>query len=226
MALKALLLDKDREIFPLLGDIFNVTGHKLLIAANEDMFAELVGSTEVDIVMINHSDIKAWLSSELNFIRKPFNPLELLNKLSYLHKLGPEDAHQLDFVNTIVKLTNLKESRIVEVSDGTTCNVLIYEGAVLGIDCTLEELRGILESEKRLVKVRDYENLELEQRFRDSRDLIKTLIEKAKPVQVVISEGERVVREFRPVEEIEENLYRVSKFASVPVLLKNAYLRI
>ncbi len=254
MAIKALLLDKDREIFPLLGDIFNVTGHKLLIAANEDMFAELVRSTEVDIVMINHSDIRAWLSSwredraplpffildreeeeiklrnigfsELNFVRKPFNPLELLNKLSYLHKLGPEDAHQLDFVNTIIKLTNLKESKIVEVSDGTACNVLIYEGAVLGTDCTLEELRGVLESEKRLVRVKDYENLELEQRFRDSQDFVKTLIEKAKPVQVVISEGERVVREFRPVEEIEENLYRVSKFASVPVLLKNAYLRI
>jgi len=43
---------------------------------------------------------------------------------------------------------------------------------------------------------------------------------------VVISEGERVVREFKPVEEIDENLYRVSKFASVPVLLKNVYLRV
>jgi len=254
MAIKALLLDKEREIFPLLGDIFNVTGHKLLIATNEDMFGELIRSTDVDIVMINHSDIKAWLNSwredraplpfflvdreeeelklrnmgfsELNFIRKPFNPLELLNKLSYLHKLGPEDAHQLGFVNTVVKLTNLRESRVVEISDGTTCNVLMYEGAVLGIDCTLEELRGILESESWLVKVKEYGDLELEQRFRDSKDFVKTLIEKAKPVQVVISAGERVVREFRPVEEIEENLYRVSKFASVPVLLKNVYLRI
>ncbi len=254
MAVKALLLDKEREIFPLLGDIFNVTGHKLLIATNENMFSDLIRSTDVDIVMVNHSDVKAWLNSwredraplpfflvdreeeelklrnmgfsELNFIRKPFNPLELLNKLSYLHKLGPEDAHQLGFVNTVVKLTNLRESKVVEVSDGTTCGVLMYEGAVLGTDCTLEELKGVLESESCLVKVKDYEDLELEQRFRDSRDFIRTLVEKAKPVQVVISAGERVVREFRPVEEVEENLYRVSKFASVPVLLKNVYLRI
>ncbi len=254
MAVKALLLDKDREIFPLLGDIFNVTGHKLLIAANEKMFSDLIYSTDVDIVMINHADVKAWLNawkedkialpfffidreeeerklrsvgfSELNFIRKPFNPLELLNRLSYLHKLGPEEASQLGLLNTLIKLSNSKKTVLVEVSDSTDCNILMYEGKILGLDCTLDGILSILESESVSVNVKDYEEIELEQRFKDTKDFIQNLIEKAKPIRVVLSEGEKVLKEFKPVEEVEENLYRVSKFASVPVLLKNVYLRI
>lgn len=255
MPIKALLLDREREVFPLLGDIFDVTGHKLLIAANDEMYTELVSSTDIDIVILNHTDIKSWFRSwhneratlpfflvdreedekrllnmgfsELNFVRKPFNPLELLNKLSYLHKLGPiEEAHKLDLINTVVKLSNLRKSGVVEVSDGKTCSILIKDGVVEGMDCTLEELRSILESEDRIVRVRDLESIDVEQRFRGTLDFVKSIIEKAKPIKVVLSEGERIVKEFEPVEEIEEGLYRVSKFAGIPVLLKNVYLRI
>ena len=255
MAIKALLLDRDREVFPLLGDIFNVTGHKLLIASDDRMYKDLISSTDIDVVILNHTDIKSWFESwkkdkgtlpfflvdreeeeerllnmgfsELNFVRKPFNPLELLNKLSYLHKLDPfEEPHQLGLINTVVKLSNLKESRIVEVSDGKTCNILIREGVLEGMDCTLEELRDVLEGEEPLVKVKDFESIELEQRFSGALDFVKTLVEKSKPVQVVVSEGEKIVRELKPVEQIDEGLYRVSKFASVPVLLKNVYLRV
>ncbi len=255
MAIKALLLDRDREVFPLLGDIFNVTGHKLLIAADDDMYRDLVSSTDIDIVILNHTDIKAWFDSwkkdrgtlpfflvdreeeekrllnmgfsDLNFVRKPFNPLELLNKLSYLHKLDPfEGAHQLGLINTLVKLANLRESRIVEISDGINCNILMREGVLEGMDCTLDELRNLLENEKPIVKVKDFKEIDFEQRFGGTLEFIKTLIEKSKPVQVVLSEGEKIVKELKPVEEIDEGLYRVSKFASVPVLLKNVYLRI
>ncbi len=254
MAIKALLLDREREVFPLLGDIFNVTGHKLLIAANDNMFRDLVASTEIDVVILNHTDIKSWLESwkgkatlpfflvdreeeekrllsmgfsELNFVKKPFNPLELLNKLSYLQKLNPlEDAHQLGMVNTIIKLSNMKETRIVEVSNSASCNILLKEGTVEGIDCTLEELMSILGSEKVLTKVKEAQEMEVEQRFGDTLEFVKTLIGKSKPVSVVLSEGDRIVKEFKPVEEEEENLYRVSKFSNVPILLKNVYLRI
>ena len=255
MSIKALLLDREREVFPLLGDIFNVTGHKLLIAANDGMFKELVSSTDIDTVILNHTDIKSWFESwtgeratlpfflvdreeeeerllnmgfsELNFVRKPFNPLELLNKLSYLHKLNPlEEAHRLGLINTVVKLSNLKESRVVEVSNGKSCCISIKEGILQGMDCTLEELRSILESEKPMVRVREFREIELEQKFGNTFEFVKTLIEKAKPVKVVLSEGEKIIKELEPVEEIEEGLYRVSRFASVPVLLKNVYLRV
>lgn len=255
MSIKALLLDRDREVFPLLGDIFNVTGHKLLIAANDKMFADLIDSADIDIVILNHSDIKSWLSSwkndrgtlpffivdreeeelrllsmgfsDLNFVRKPFNPLELLNKLSYLHKLDPvEDAHQLGMVNTVVKLSNAGESKIVEISNTSSCNLLIKEGQLLGMDCTLEELASILESESVSVKVKNYEDIGLEQKFGSTFEFIKTLIERSKPVKVIASAGGKVGEEFKPVEEIAEGVYRVSKFATIPVLLKNVYLRI
>ncbi|MDQ7081670.1 MAG: hypothetical protein Q9N34_00710 [Aquificota bacterium] len=117
MAIKALLLDRDREIFPLLGDIFNVTGHKLLIAASDDMFRELISSATVDVVIINQADIKSWVEvcgedctplpffivereeeerrlrslgfSDLNYIRKPFNPLDLFEQAELSPQAGP-----------------------------------------------------------------------------------------------------------------------------------------
>ena len=255
MAIKALLLDREKEIFPLLGDIFNVTGHKLLIAANDSMFNDLIRSTEVDIVIINHADLKAWLDSwnseraplpffiierdeeevrlrgmgfnELNFVKKPFNPLELLNKLSYLHKIDPvESPHELGFANTVIKLSNMKESRLVDVSNGSSCTVAVFEGKVIGSECNLESLRTLLESDEVQVSVREYSEIEPDQRFMDTHDFMKTLIEKARPVEI-IAQGEEVVgEEVRLVEEIEEDLYRISKFSTIPVILKNAYLRI
>ncbi len=256
MSIKALLLDRDREVFPLLGDIFNVTGHKLLIAADDNMLKDLVESTDIDIVIVNHSDIKPWLStwkrdrgtlpfflvdreeeerrllrigfSDLNFVRKPFNPLELLNKLSYLYKLNPlEEAHQLGLMNTLIKLFNQRESKLVEVLHNTSsCRLLVKEGKVIGMDCNFEELRSLLESEDLLVKVKDGEEISLERKFGDTYEFIKILVEKTKPVQVVVSAGEKLESEFKQVEEIEEGLYRVSKLATVPILLKNIYLRI
>jgi DNA-binding response OmpR family regulator len=255
MSIRALLLDKDREIFPLLGDIFNVTGHKLLIATNENMFKDLINSTDVDIVMVNRTDTKSWLSSwkedkiplplfiidreeeelrfrsmgfsDLNYIRKPFNPLELLNKLNYLHRFtAEEDAQQLGLINTVIKIANGKESKLVEVSNSKLCVIAVEEGKVLGMDCTVEELRTVLESEELRIKVSDFDRIKLEQKFGSTHDFVKTLIERAKPVQITVTEGERVLEEVKPVEEIDEGLYRVSKFSTVPVILKNVYLRI
>ncbi|WP_457601497.1 oxygen-binding di-iron domain-containing protein [Hydrogenivirga sp.] len=255
MAIKALLLDRDREVFPLLGDIFNVTGHKLLIATNEDMFKDLVNSTDLDVVIVNHTDVKSWLSSwkegniplpfflldreeeelrfrnigfsDLNYIKKPFNPLELLNKLNYLYRLkAEEDSQQLGLINTVIKLSNERESKLVEVSNSNYCAIAVEEGRVLGMDCTVEELKTILESEDPKVRVKDFERIKFEQKFGDTFDFVKTLIERTKPVQVVITAGERALEEVKPVEEIDEGIYRVSRFSSVPVLLKNVYLRI
>lgn len=254
MSLKALLLDKEREVFPLLGDIFNVTGHKLLIAINDNLYKELLSSTDVDVVILNYADVKFWFESlekgkatlplflldreeeekrllslgfsELNLVRKPFNPLELLNKLSYAHKLSPiEDAHQLGLVNTIIKLSNLRESRLVEVSNGKTCRILIREGKLEGMDCNLEELRSILEGDH-LLRVREFDYIEPELRFGGTLEFIKALIEGAKPISVALSEGDRIVKEFKLVEELDKGLYRISRFASLPVLLKNVYLRV
>lgn len=250
MALKVLLLDKDREVFPLLGDIFNVTGHKLLVATDVKMFKDLVMSTDVDIVIVNHSDIKAWLSSwkkekgtlpfflldseedeeklfrlgfsELNFVKKPFNPLELLNKLSHLHALSPyEEAHNLKLINTLIKLMNLKDSKIVEVSNSKQCNVLVETGEVRGTDCTMNELITLL-GEEHTVKVKEYEDIQLESKFGNTYEFVKTILNTVKPTAVV--HREKGLARF--VEEVEEDIFRISKFSDVPILLKNVYLRI
>ncbi len=254
MAIKAILLDRDREVFPLLGDIFNVTSHKLLIATSDEMFNELIQSTEVDVVMLNHTDVKIWLSawkeeniplpfflldreeeelkfkllgfSDLNYIKKPFNPLELLNKLSYLHRLQPSDsANQLGLVNTIIKLANSKGSAIVEVSNSKSCLIAIEKGEVLGMDCTMEELRSILESEDLKVNTKRFEAITTEQSFAGTYEFIKTLMEKVRPVPAVVSKKE-ATEDVKLVEEVGEGVYRVSRFSTVPVLLKNVYLRI
>lgn len=256
MAIKALLLDREKEVFPLLGDIFNVTGHKLLIATNDDMFKDLISSTDVDIVLINQTDINAWSSSlekgkvslpffltekeqeeerlmnigfsELNYTRKPFNPLELLNKLSYLHKIEPEEgAHQLGFLNSVLKLLQKGKKGIVEISnDDRTCRIEVGEEDLEGTDCTVDELLNLFQDENSIVKVKDHEEIPKEQTFGGVKDFVKTLIERSKPVKVFVSEGEKIVKEVKPMEEVVEGVYRTSKFSSVPVLLKNVYLRV
>ena len=255
MALKALLLDREREIFPLLGDIFDVTGHKLMIATDEGMFAELVNSTNVDVVIINHADLKAWMDSwkrdrislpffivereeeeirlrtmgfgELNFVKKPFNPLELLNKLNHLYKGTPsEHSSELGFSTVIIKLFNERGTALLELSDGNSCAVAVKEGEVVGSECSVETVRTILEGDSVEVSVKEYEDIEVEHRFMNTRDFLKVLIERARPVEVIAS-GRRVAEEgVKLVDRIEEDLYRISKFSTIPIILKNAYLRI
>ena len=254
MAIKALLLDRDREVFPLLGDIFNVTGHKLLIATNDDMFQELVESADIDIVILNHTDVKIWLStfkkekvplpfflldredeevkfrsigfSELNFTLKPFNPLELLNKLSYLHRLSPEeDAKELGFLNTLIKLGYEKSTTLVEVSNSKSCLLTVQEGKVKGMDCTIEELKTILESEDLSVKLKPFETINHEQSFKDTEEFIKILLERVRPVPASVK-NVQTQEGVKLLEELDKGLYRVSKFSTVPALLKSVYLRI
>ncbi len=254
MAIKALLLDRDREVFPLLGDIFNVTGHKLLIATNDDMFQELVESADVDIVILNHTDVKIWLTaftkekiplpfflldreeeevkfksigfSELNFTLKPFNPLELLNKLSCLHRFSPEeDTKELGLVNTLIKLSYGGNTTLVEVSNSKSCLLTVQEGKVKGMDCTVEELRTILESEKLSIQLKPFEAINHEQSFEDTKEFLKVLLEKVRPVPAV-AKHVHVWEGVKLLEELDKGLYRVSKFSTVPALLKNVYLRI
>ncbi len=253
MAIKALLYDKDREIYPLLGDIFNVTGHKLLVAPDENIFKELVASTEVDIIMINKADINSWLSvlrenriilpffiadteeeeerlkrlgfSELNYIRKPFNPLELLNKLVYLEKLNPLDsAYRLGLINTVIKLFKTKADKVIELSNSQVYNIVVEKGQVSYMDCTIEELRNLVSEEDYKVKVKDKtEEIRSEVGFKHTYDFLKSFFETVKPVTVKVKE---TLPEFKFVEEVEKGIYRISKFASTKIILKNVYLRI
>ena len=254
MGLKALLLDRDKEVFPLLGDIFNVTGHKLLIATQDSMFFELVKSADVDVVIINHSDISAWLNtlsnsnpplpfflvdreeeeerllnmgfSELNFVRKPFNPLELLNKLSYLHSMNIEDAHLLGLVNTLVKLVREKREALVEISGSITCVVETDSQGHIRTDCSVEEILRLLSEEKKVLKVLEPSQIEGRFTFRNLMEFVKTLVEKSKPVISVSAQTQTAIKKVEGIEEIAEDLFRVSKVGTVPSLIKNVYLRI
>ncbi len=253
MSLRAILLDRFREVFPLLGDIFNVTGHKLLIATNDKMFKELLESTDTDIVILNQSDINVWLPalsmdkaplpffllsteeeenkirsvgfSELNYIQKPFNPLELLNKLSYLHNLSPEEgSQQLGFISSIVKLKNSKKHAVIELKDSKECSILIEEGNVVGITTSIEELKKILERDHTL-SVKAPRKVNIKTYFLNSEDFIKSLISSLEihPSFQATSYAEGGLK---PVEEVAEGVYRISKLSSFPSLIKNVYLRI
>ena len=149
-----------------------------------------------------------------------FHPLEKLDKVdapdSRKYLFRTHDGH-------------IVETVLIKERDHLTLCVSSQVGCAVG--CTfcataIDGLRTILDNEEVKVRVKEFDRVKLEQKFGDTYDFVKTLLERAKPVHAVVTSGERVLEEVKPVEEVEEGLFRVSKFSSVPVLLKNVYLRV
>jgi len=112
--MKFLLFDKEKKLYPIFGDILDITGHKLLVALNEkrakdllkvvspdflilqwkdrDFFGELLkeGYFVVPIFLVEDyqqaEELKKFGFSDFNILILPFNPLEFLNKSAKLYQ--------------------------------------------------------------------------------------------------------------------------------------------
>ena len=121
MSVLCLLLDKKKQYSSLLADIFNVTGHRLLIALSEEKAFELLQVTSPEVVLLTVEDLHFWFKildvgkyispiffveseedteklrsyglREFNWIVLPFNPMELLTKIVSISKILREPAH-------------------------------------------------------------------------------------------------------------------------------------
>lgn len=128
MGVLCLLLDKKKQYFPLLADIFNVTGHKLLIALEEEKAFEFLNVSSPEVLLLPIEDLNFWFKvlktgkyllpiffveeyeeaqklkryglREVNYIVLPFNPMELLTKIVNISKETYEQAH-LDYLGPI-----------------------------------------------------------------------------------------------------------------------------
>ena len=60
MGVLCLLLDKRKQYFPLLVDIFNVTGHKLLVALEEEKAFEFLRVSSPEVLLLSIEDMDFW----------------------------------------------------------------------------------------------------------------------------------------------------------------------
>ncbi|WP_340695076.1 hypothetical protein [Hydrogenobacter thermophilus] len=114
MSIRFLLLDEERKFFSFVSDIFDVTGHKLLVALDEQKAKDLLDATSFDILLAEIKHFNFWLDTvkggkylipifllenyedaeklkalgftDLNFVLLPFNPLDLLTKAVWLNR--------------------------------------------------------------------------------------------------------------------------------------------
>ncbi|MDW8066287.1 MAG: hypothetical protein RMI50_01265 [Aquificaceae bacterium] len=121
MGVLCLLLDKKKQYASLLADIFNVTGHRLLIALSEEKAFDLLQVTSPEVILLTVEDLHFWFKildvgkyispiffveseedteklrryglREFNWIVLPFNPIELLTKMVSISKIPKEPAH-------------------------------------------------------------------------------------------------------------------------------------
>ncbi len=134
MGIRFLLIDENRKFFSLISDIFDVTGHKLLVALDEQKARELLDATSFDIILMELKHLNFWLETikagkfpipvffidkyedaeklkalgftDLNFILLPFNPLDLLTKAVWLNR-GETDPKHLPLIGPVNLLLHL-----------------------------------------------------------------------------------------------------------------------
>ncbi|MEN3028756.1 MAG: hypothetical protein ABDH29_06030 [Aquificaceae bacterium] len=161
MGILCLLLDKKKKYSSLLADIFGITGHRLLIALDEEKALELLKIASPEVVLLPVVDIAFWFKllemgknlspvfflekhedmelvrryglREANCVVLPFNPMELLTKVVILNKEPREPAHleTIGPTSTLLKLMRL----------GATASIVV-EGQENS--CTLYMLDGVL----------------------------------------------------------------------------------
>ncbi|WP_448587193.1 hypothetical protein [Thermocrinis sp.] len=126
IAIKFLLLDKEEKLYPIFGDILDITGHKLMVALDEAKALDLLNMPSPDLLIIKWEnmdflfsilkddkfilpiflvedyqqveEIKKLGFSDLNILVLPFNPMEFLSKSFKLYTLRT-DKMQVDSPN-------------------------------------------------------------------------------------------------------------------------------
>ncbi len=150
MGIKFLLLDEERRFFPLISDIFDVTGHKLMVSLDETKAKELINAVQFDVLLLEKKHFNFWMNLirdgkytlpifliedyeyaqelkdmgfvDLNYILLPFNPLDLLTKAVWLNRLEkePKTLSSLGPINTLIHLFRLSISAITKLYNDST----------------------------------------------------------------------------------------------------------
>jgi len=112
--MKFLLFDKEKKLYPIFGDILDITGHKLMVALDEKKAKDLLKAVPPDFLILRWKDIDFFWEilkegyfvvpmflmedyqqaeglkkagfSDFNTLILPFNPLEFLNKSAKLYQ--------------------------------------------------------------------------------------------------------------------------------------------
>ena len=112
--MKFLLFDKEKKLYPIFGDILDITGHKLMVALDEKKAKDLLKAVSPDFLILRWKDIDLFGElikegyfvvpmflvedyqqaeglkkagfSDFNILILPFNPLEFLNKSAKLYR--------------------------------------------------------------------------------------------------------------------------------------------
>lgn len=247
MGLKVILYDPKGEVEYLLSDIFEVTGHTLYsLKGNEEEILKGIKELDSQLFILPTSNKKLWIEalkekvlfpffilnnnregerllsygfSDLNLVPIPFNPLDLLNKLTAVDKLEPyEDSlRELGFVNAVLKLASLGSSKTLKVShQGKECSVKAFP---VSISCDLPKLRAILKEEYELSLGEEQEKYT--KSFENLSEFFEELLsEDSTAVQVVeVSELQEEV-----LEELEEGFLLIYKVLNNGIVKRNFYL--
>ncbi len=204
MGLTFLVFDRRRKYASIIGDILDITGHKLLVALNEEKVKELLDKVPVDIILLELEDIDVWLDnlersnyakpifflqdyqqveelmkcgfSEKNFAVLPFNPLDLLSNAVFISK----DMSQIvskGFINTLLDVLRHKLS--VNLVIDNKCTVSIKNGTIRGYTCSDEQLISAVSSVEPSVELSSYqEGLIVQQTIKSNADLFRILTKK------------------------------------------------
>ncbi|MFZ8787557.1 hypothetical protein [Thermocrinis sp.] len=112
--MKFLLFDKEKKLYPIFGDILDITGHKLMVAFDEKKAKDLLKAVPPDFLTLRWKDtdffweilkegyfvvpiflvedyqqaeeLRKFGFSDFNILILPFNPLEFLNKSAKLYQ--------------------------------------------------------------------------------------------------------------------------------------------
>ena len=212
MSVMCLVFDKERKYYSLLADIFDITGHKLLVAFSEDKAKELLKVSNPSIIILTKQDINFWLEllkeglyiypfvfvrdyeegeslkgyglGEENFIVLPFNPLELLSKVLGLSK-NPSTGF-----NAILKLIrdNLSAVARYNYQEGV-CEIYISKGIVKGSTCSPDVIRRII-AEGRAPELSPYYDMgsHVKYLFKNNAEFISLLFERELITQKEVEE--------------------------------------
>ncbi len=253
MGLTFLVFDKRRKYTSIIGDILDITGHKLLVALNEEKVKELVSKVPVDIILLEFEDIEVWLDnlersnyakpifflqdyqqveelvrcgfSEKNFAVLPFNPLDLLSNAVFISK----DMSQVlskGFINTLLDVLRHKLS--VNVVIDNKCTVSIKNGTIRGYTCSDEDLISAVSGVEPSIEISPYqEGLIVQQTVKSNVDLFRLLTKKKyeeERVKVVLPSIDGEAYA-RPIEFV-EGIFWIGSLHENDVLQTNTFLRV
>ena len=161
MGVFCLLLDKKKQYFQLLADIFDVAGHKLLVALDEEKAKEFLEVSSPEVLLLSFEDRDFWFKllekekyllpiffvdnqenaerikeyglTELNYVLLPFNPMELLFKMVNLSRDIRQQASlsRLGFINTLLKLLNYKRDLAISLKGKEEACTLYLSGGTV-----------------------------------------------------------------------------------------------